>query len=111
MALRERTSEVDELEMEVGQFAHGTAAELRSQVKESARELRDELRAQASQLRSRETGAPFGGELRKELERFTAEWTRLKAPGTTRAQAKSALGAAIDAAVEQLRKELSDPQA
>ncbi|MGC2191966.1 MAG: PadR family transcriptional regulator [Candidatus Dormiibacterota bacterium] len=109
-ALHEQASEIQELETEVGRVAHGMANQLKSEVHESAQELRDELRAQSQALRSREVAAPFSGELRQQLARFTAEWTRLVAPGTTPVLARAALTASIEAALRQLRQVLEDPK-
>jgi DNA-binding PadR family transcriptional regulator len=109
-ALHEQASEIQELETEVGRVAHGMAKQLKSEVHESAQELRDELRAQSQALRSQEVAAPFSGELRQQLARFTAEWTRLVAPGTTPLQARAALTASIEAALRQLRQVLEDPK-
>ena len=107
-ALRDQASEIQELETEVGRLAHEMSTQLRSEVRDSARELREELRAQSEALRSRAGKAPFSGDLQEQLARFTAEWTRLVAPGTTSAQARAALAAAIEAAVAELHQTLGN---
>ncbi|MGA7173458.1 MAG: PadR family transcriptional regulator [Candidatus Dormiibacterota bacterium] len=109
-ALRDQAPEIQELETEVGRIASGMASQLQSEVRDSARELREELRAQSQALRSRAGRPPFDADLQQQLARFTAEWTRLLAPGTTSAEARAALVTAIEAAVAQLRHTLEDQQ-
>ncbi|HEY6537521.1 MAG TPA: PadR family transcriptional regulator [Candidatus Dormibacteraeota bacterium] len=108
-ARSELAAEIEELEAEVLKVAHGVATPLKAQVRRSAEELRQELHAQAKSLRSKDRSAPFSLELDQQLARLRREWARLAPGGMGNEQARSALAAAVDAAIRELKRLLETP--
>jgi DNA-binding PadR family transcriptional regulator len=101
-ALGQRAEELQAMDLEIGRLVQEMAAELKSDVRTSARALREELQAEARALST--SSPPFRHELDRELARFTAEWARLVPSGTSTTRAQSALHRALEIALEELRR-------